>query len=118
MLQSRNAIRLARLTTLAIASAIVFATLLPMPHLPGPPNADKGGHSLAFLLLMLPLALTTPRALFWLAPLALAFGGLIEIVQPHVGRSRELADLIADGTGIAAGCVIALAVAWWRRTRA
>ena len=35
-----------------------------------------------------------------------------------VGRSRELADLIADGTGIAAGCVIALAVAWWRRTRA
>jgi VanZ family protein len=36
-----------------------------------------------------------------------AFGGLIEIIQPYVGRSRELADFLVDLGGAAVGAAIA-----------
>jgi VanZ family protein len=37
-----------------------------------------------------------------------AFGGLIEIVQPYVGRGAEWADLVADGLGAALGVSLGL----------
>ena len=49
------------------------------------------------------------------------YGGLIELVQPYVGRSRELADWTADLKGIAVGTLAGVGVnrlAWllrWRR---
>ena len=91
--------------TLVIAAGIGWFTLTP----PGPsglplPLTDKQLHALAFGLLVLPVALTRPRALYWLAPLALAFGALIEVIQPSVGRTGEWPDLLADGLGIAVVC--------------
>ena len=36
----------------------------------------------------LPVAWMAPRSLWLLVPLALGFGGAIELLQPYVGRSR------------------------------
>ena len=39
-------------------------------------------------------------------PLALFYGGVIEVIQPFVGRSGEIADLYADGIGLLIGAVL------------
>ena len=64
---------------------------------------DKVAHLLAFAGLVIPMTLAQPRRWPLIFALALAYGGLIEIVQPHVGRSAEWADLVADGLGGALG---------------
>ncbi len=69
---------------------------------------DKVAHLLAFAGLVIPMALAQPRRFPLIFALALAYGGLIEIVQPHVGRSAEWADLVADGLGAALGIALAL----------
>lgn len=95
--------------TLLIAAAIGWFTLTP----PGPPGGplpltDKQLHALAFGLLVMPVALTRPRALVWLAPVALLYGASIELIQPSVGRTGEWADLLADALGIALVCGLGL----------
>lgn len=97
---------LAMAATVLFTLAIAVGALTPMPQLPGPEGSDKSLHFLAFAVLVLPLTLAGPRHLFWAAPAALAYGALIEVVQPYVGRSRELADLMADGLGILVGAVV------------
>ena len=92
--------------TAAIALLIGWGTLSP-PGGPGPalPLTDKQLHALGFGMLVLPLSLTRPAAIRWLAPLALAYGGAIELIQPAVGRSAEWGDFLADGVGIAIGII-------------
>ncbi len=90
--------------TLFVALLIGWGTLSP-PGAPGPalPLTDKQIHALAFALLVLPLGWVRPRAALWLGPLALAYGGAIELIQPSVGRSAEWGDFLADAIGIALG---------------
>lgn len=91
--------------TLLIGAGIGWFTLTPPGEASTPlPLTDKQLHALAFGLLVLPVALTRPHALWWLAPLALAYGAVIEVIQPSVGRTGEWADLLADGLGIALVC--------------
>ncbi|MCB1339730.1 MAG: VanZ family protein [Pseudooceanicola sp.] len=111
----KTARRIALLATLGVAMFIAYATLTPMPHVPGPPGADKAGHLVAFALLTLPLAVVAPRHLLWLLPLGIAYGGAIELIQPHVGRSRELADFLSDGAGAVIGSVAGLALRMFLR---
>jgi len=101
--------KVASLVTFAIALIIAGLTLTPM-SLPdnGPDGVDKLYHAIAFAALVLPYSIIHPRALWWLLPSALLFGGAIEILQPLVGRSRELADFWADSVGIAVGVVSGL----------
>ncbi len=101
--------RLALFLTALVALGIAWATLSP----PGPepsslPLTDKQLHALAFAVLILPITVANLRVALPLAPVALAYGGLIELIQPLVGRSGEWADLFADGIGILAG----LALGW------
>jgi VanZ family protein len=42
--------------------------------------------------------------------LAIAYGGLIELIQPLVGRSAESADLLAHALGALAGAGLGLAL--------
>lgn len=92
--------------TLALALLIGWGTLSP-PGPPGPPMPymDKVLHAAAFAVLVLPLTWVRARSALWLAPLALAYGGGIELIQPSFGRTAEWADLLADGIGIALGCL-------------
>ena len=92
--------------TIAIAVVIASGTLSP-PGNSGAalPLSDKQMHALGFALLVLPLSVARPATIIWLAPLALAYGGAIEVIQPSVGRTAEWADFLADGLGIALGII-------------
>ena len=82
--------RIAAALGLAVAAAIAVATLLPVPALPpAPPGGDKLHHFVSFAALVLPLVAVRPRAALWAVPLAVAYGGAIELIQPHVGRGGE-----------------------------
>jgi len=72
---------------------------------------DKAGHFAAYIV----LGFFTLRAINLRGVLSLALaiaactvlGGLIEIIQPLVGRNRELADFLVDLAGAAVGAAIA-----------
>lgn len=107
---------MARLLTLILAVAIAALTLL--PHPPGPPGVpgmDKLVHLLAFAALAAPLAWRYPRHWPAVALAALAYGGMIEIVQPSIGRSAEWADVLADGLGAFGGAWLAARLGRARR---
>ena len=97
--------------TAALAVGIALLTLLPLAT---PPLSSEGGdkvyHFVAFAGLMLPVATLRPRALLWMIPAALLFGAGIEIIQPYVNRSRDVADFLADGAGVLAGSACGLAI--------
>ena len=110
---------LALILTLLLAAAMAVATLMPLTGGPGLPGSDKTHHVIGFAVLALPMASVRPRAMLWLAPLLACYGGVIEIVQPFVGRGREWADWLADLAGIGLGTLAGLAVRQaWRRSRA
>jgi len=94
-----------------LAAIIAVLTLLPQA-LPSSASGsiDKVYHFIAFAGLVLPVAALWPRGLVWMIPAALLFGTGIEIIQPFVNRSRELADFMANGAGILAGSACGLVV--------
>jgi hypothetical protein len=96
--------------TLLVAIAIGTLTLTPAisPPFGSFPGIDKLYHIIGFSSLIFPAAVLYPRALLWLFPAALLFGGAIEIIQPSVGRARELADFVADGFGVGGGLLLGL----------
>ena len=88
--------------TLLVAAALAVATLTPaMPRI-GPQGSDKVQHFIGFALLALPLGYARPDWAWRILIGAAAFGGLIELVQPHVGRSGEWSDMVADVAGAGA----------------
>lgn len=90
--------------TALFALAISVAMLLPLSGLPQAwPGADKVQHFVAFLVLTVPICARHPRAALWLVPAAAVLGGAIEVIQPLTGRTRELADFVADVLGALAG---------------
>lgn len=97
-------LRLVTVLTLFIALGIAWGTLTPPGASGAPlPLTDKQIHALAFALLTLPAAMTSPRFALWLAPVLFAYGGAIELIQPFVGRGAEWGDLLADGIGLLVG---------------
>lgn len=99
--------RPAILLTIVIALGIAWGTLSPPGGAGAPlPLTDKQIHALAFALLILPLSCVHPHRALRLAPLFLAYGGAIELVQPLVGRGAEWGDLLADAIGLAAGLLL------------
>lgn len=100
---------MAPVLTLLLALGIAVTTLMPSTSGASPLlGLDKLAHLVAFAVLVLPMSLRAPRKwpLIWIA--ALAYGWLIEIVQPHFGRGAEWADLVADGLGAALGIACAV----------
>ena len=103
--------RAAMAVSLLLAVVIAFATLLPPPAMPpGPPGGDKLHHFVAFAALVFPVVLARPRAALWAVPLAAGYGGVIELIQPSFGRSRELADAVANTLGALGGAGLAAAL--------
>jgi len=94
--------------TVALGLAIALATLV--PHAPGPagvPGLDKLAHFVAFAVLAAPVSWRAPHLWRTVALAGLAYGGLIEIVQPLTGREASWGDLLADGAGATTGALIA-----------
>lgn len=106
---SRRARRGWLLVSVALAGVIAVATLMPQSQMQvGPVGMDKLYHLLAFAALVFPTALLRPDCLTLVLVLAIGYGGLIELVQPLVGRSTEWADLLADAMGAAVGAGLGL----------
>ena len=97
--------------TLLLLGAITVLSLSPLPELPvEPPGSDKTHHFIAYAALALPVALARPRGWGWWLAGFLAWSGAIELIQPHVNRFGEWADLMANGAGLAVGVALAVAL--------
>ena len=98
-------------STLLLAVIIGVLTLAnPVQMTPISPGNDKVYHLLAFASLVFPTALLRPRMLLAVATLALIYGGVIELVQPTVGRTAEYGDMLANALGVGLGILVGLAV--------
>lgn len=106
---SRRRARWAWIATALLAVLLCAATLAPAVPSGGPVSNDKAQHFIGFALLAAPLSFAYPRHIWAVILAAIAFGGAIELIQPSVGRGRELGDLVADGLGAVAGAAIARA---------
>ncbi len=106
---SNRAVAIANAVTLALALVIAVLTLTPLPA-GGPAGSDKFYHVIAFASLAFPLSFVRRRLVVWVTLSAVAYGGVIEIVQPYFGRQAEWADFGADGFGAVLGGAIGYAV--------
>lgn len=89
------------------AIVIAVACLIPAEPPQGPGSGiDKLYHFIAYLGLVVPLIATDPRRWVWVVPAAILFGGAIELIQPHFGRTAELLDFGANVTGVLTGWVL------------
>lgn len=109
--------RLAWGLTAALVLLIGFTTLMPLPQMQAAPGSDKLHHFIAFAVLALPLSWAYPRYVIWVFIAAVVYGGLIEVIQPHVGRSAEPLDALADGAGALTGALIGRYLGLWRKAR-
>ena len=96
--------------TSAVALVIGFLALLPLTVPPSVPGTDKTHHLIAFAALVLPAAILSPRMLIWVLPLAILYGGLVELIQPYTGRFGEWLDFQADVIGALLGLIIGLSI--------
>lgn len=88
--------------TLVLGVLIAVLTLAPISG-PDVPGSDKVYHVLACAALAFPLPFARPRFMIPVALAVAVYGGLIELIQPYVGRSGEWADLFADAVGAIIG---------------
>lgn len=94
--------------TLIVTAVLTVAMLWPINQPPpAPDGSDKVVHLIAFAALAFPLARTGRFGLIPVFVGASAFGGIIELIQPYVGRSAEMQDWIADIVGVALGIILA-----------
>ena len=105
--------------TLIVTTVLTVALLWPIHQpLPAPDGIDKIVHLIAFAALAFPLARTGRFGLIPVFVGASVFGGMIEVIQPSVGRSANMQDWIADIAGVGFGIVLALLYRRLRKNRA
>lgn len=97
------------LSLLALAVLTVLS-LLPLPEQGGVPGNDKALHVMAWALAIGPAALALGRRVPGVVLLFLAWGIAIEWLQPLSGRSREIADVLANAAGLALGVLLGMAL--------
>ena len=87
--------------TVLMLVLILVGTLSPQNSIELPSNgSDKSLHFVAFAALVSPLIFYNLKNSYWIVPLALALGALIEVFQPIFGRHRDISDFYADTLGV------------------
>ncbi|WP_288369993.1 VanZ family protein [uncultured Marinobacter sp.] len=88
----------------SVVAILYLATTSSSYPIPSSDN-DKINHLIAFLELTIVTRLAWPRlSAIWYTPALLGFGLLLEVVQANLPyRDFSLADVLADGLGIAIG---------------
>ena len=103
----RHPVHLAWTATLVLAAVLTVLTLMPPPPQPSGAGNDKLYHFIGFGALALPLCLARPQRAWAVVAGVIAFGAVIELVQPYFGRGAEWADLLADALGAATAALLA-----------
>jgi len=107
--------RVALVMSVILLVVVTVILLMPVPEGEGrlPRHVDKIVHFAVFFIVAFPAYVARMR--FWPAILAglVVYGGAVELIQPHFGRSAEFADFIANSLGV----IAALPCAVWFRTR-
>ncbi|MEM6500043.1 MAG: VanZ family protein [Pseudomonadota bacterium] len=109
------------LSSLGLATGIAALTLTGPTAIRVPAvGSDKVYHAIAFAMLVLPTAVLKPDRLTLVTVLAFGYGVMLEAVQPLVGRTMELADILANTVGILAAYALGKATqhfldTFWRR---
>lgn len=101
------------LSLLALA-ALTVLSLLPMPEQDTVQGNDKVLHVVAWMLAIGPAALALGRRVPGVVVLFLVWGIAIEWLQPLSGRSREIADVVANASGLALGTLLGIALRQWK----
>ena len=102
-----------RIIAWLLAAAITFATLGAASSRPHADLGQAGEHALAFVLIGLAFGAAYPRHRWLAAALAVAWTGLIEILQLWApGRHARWADFIVDALAACAGFAIVAALNW------
>ena len=101
----RHADRLA----LGCVLAIGYLSLMPLVQLPDAPGNDKIHHLIAYgmLTFFATLPRKTRKTVVAALLAAIAYGGLIEVIQPYVNRYGEVGDFLADAAGAVLGGLLA-----------
>ena len=101
------------LVSLGLAVIIAVLSLTPVPDTPLVGGSDKLHHFIAYAAIALPLGLQAHGWRWSVIALGACFlfGGMIEIIQPYVGRQGEWADVGANILGSSAGFVIGAVMA-------
>lgn len=99
----------------SLAGCIAVLTLRSQVPLPDLPLSDKVEHAISFAALIFPVAFWRPNLLWPALLFSVMFGGMIELIQPFVGRSGDLYDWFADIIGIGIGISTAGALRHPRR---
>ncbi len=87
-----------------LALAVLVLSLLPIQKLPSVPTWDKLNHFIAYASLMAWFAQLFPHRRVVVAIACVAFGVMIEILQPIVSnRYFEYGDIAANAMGAALG---------------
>lgn len=95
-----------------VLAILGMALVPPVPQMPTT-GWDKSNHMLAFAMLVLLGRWAYPGRTAFLVCGLLAYGALIELLQSLTpDRFAEWGDLLADGVGLFAGCVLGQMMAW------
>jgi len=86
---------------------ITASSLWPVELLPQVAGGDKTHHFIAYAALVFPVAFVRPRQWLLVFFLLLAWGGVIELIQPYVNRWGEWLDLAANTAGACLGLLLA-----------
>jgi hypothetical protein len=121
---------LARRQKITIAFLIVYWIVLAVvAHIPIPEVvykarvSDKWLHFLAYLNLVFLLwfavrpdsKVRLRNGMVWLVFLmTAAYGGIDELLQPYVGRTKDLGDFLANIAGVSAGLILFAFLAFWQ----
>jgi len=89
---------------------ITASSLWPVELLPVVPGTDKSHHFIAYTALVFPVAFVRPRYFMVIFLALLAWGGLIELIQPFVNRWGEWLDFAANCFGAGLGLLLSAAL--------
>ena len=95
---------------LCAAAVLVFSLFISAPKIAGTKYSDKIEHTAAYMVLgfLFLFSFTENRyTVIYSILICTFYGGLIELLQNFTGRNAELADLLADFAGSAAGTAAA-----------
>lgn len=100
--------------TILLGIVIALLTLAPISS-DGVPGSDKLHHVLGFAALAFPLPFARPKLAIHVALGVIAYGGMIELIQPYFGRQAEWADFLADILGAVLGAALGMLTGRWFR---